>query len=40
MKKLTVTLDIEEFRGYREREDLGKYLKPAAYKNLREMLSR
>lgn len=35
-----VTLDIEEFRGYREREDLGKFLKPSAYKNLREMLSR
>ena len=29
-----VEFDIEEIRAYREREDLGKYRKPAAYKNL------
>ena len=27
-----VEFDLEEIRAYREREDLGKYRKPAAYK--------
>lgn len=29
-----VEFDIEEIRAYREREDMGKYRKPKAYKNL------
>ena len=31
-----VEFDIDELRAYREREDLGKYRKPAAYKKLRQ----
>jgi len=27
-----VEFDLEEIRAYREREDLGKYRKPEAYK--------
>lgn len=29
-----VEFDMDEIRAYREREDLGKYRKPKAYKKL------